>query len=636
MSRQFFHIVFNISVTINKQVQSKMSKEGAEAQKTEDETEPIRENNGHASRETVQPHQQNANDIQSQQSRKAESSKCDSDDGEDDDILEESQDKRWSKRREKVKQRDIPGVDVAYLAMDNETGNEVVWNEVQFSERKNFKEQEEKLKLVFDNLTRLNHINLVKFHKYWVDVKSDKPRIIFITEYMPSGTMFRFLQRARSSGTLLNIKTWKNWTSQILSALSYLHTCDPPIVHANLSCNTVFIQQNGLVKIGCVAPNFIHHHVKTFRENIKNIHYMAPEYDQMVEATTQADIYSFGICALEMATSGALQSVGANGTCHAAELGGTVTAHPQPAGHVTPEMIRKALDSIEDSEQRTFIATCLNPDPKRRAIARDLVSWLERIGPPTEPPQNDNTEEGLEPLPEDDFHSQSHPHPSTSITDENHISHQHNYRPIDQEHTKREGKANSPDLIPKEATTSSAIAQHSEQNHILTGLTSNNGYSSATPVETVVEPNNGANTFPHSHSQHHISIPMANDRDEGYHTVQSNFGVGAGGFTITHHLNGGTLITTERTSAQAGETRLIIGMRAAINDSSMLTICLQLDDLMNRKLTTRIEPEDTAEKLVIDLIHNGFISEVDSEKLVSLLQSVIEESRRRQNTSCDI
>lgn len=56
-----------------------------------------------------------------------------------------------------------------------------------------------------------------------------------------------------------------------------------------------------------------------------------------------------------MATSGALQSVGTNGTCHATELGGTVAAHPQPAGHVTPEMIRKALDSIEDSEQRVII-----------------------------------------------------------------------------------------------------------------------------------------------------------------------------------------------------------------------------------------------------------------------------------------
>lgn len=57
-------------------------------------------------------------------------------------ILEESPCKRWSKRREKVKQRDVPGIDAAYLAMDNETGNEVVWNEVLFSERKNFREQE--------------------------------------------------------------------------------------------------------------------------------------------------------------------------------------------------------------------------------------------------------------------------------------------------------------------------------------------------------------------------------------------------------------------------------------------------------------------------------------------------------------
>uniref|UniRef100_A0A1I8BXN5 Protein kinase domain-containing protein n=1 Tax=Meloidogyne hapla TaxID=6305 RepID=A0A1I8BXN5_MELHA len=171
-------------------------------------------------------------------------------DQEDDEILEESPCKRWSKRCEKVKQRDVPGIDASYLAMDNETGNEVVWNEVLFSERKNFRDQEEKIRAVFDHLTRLEHPNLVKFHKYWVDTKSNKPR------------------------------AWKNWNRQILSALSYLHSCDPPIVHANLTCNTIFIQQNGLVKIGCVAPNTIQHHVKTFRENIKNIHYMAPEYDR--------------------------------------------------------------------------------------------------------------------------------------------------------------------------------------------------------------------------------------------------------------------------------------------------------------------------------------------------------------------
>ncbi|KAF1629637.1 UNVERIFIED_CONTAM: Nuclear receptor-binding protein, partial [Eudyptes robustus] len=241
--------------------------------------------------------------------------------------------------------------------MDNETGNEVVWNEVQFSERKNFREQEEKLRSVFDNLTQLVHINLVKFHKYWTDTKSEKPRMIFITEYMSSGSMSRFLQRARSSGTLLNIKAWKKWTTQILSALNYLHSCDPPIVHANLTCNTVFIQQNGLIKIGCVAPNAIHHHVKTFRENLKNMHYVAPEFDQLSEATTETDIYSFGICALEMATTGGL-------CCNGSAETNT---------HVTPAMIRKAIDGLEDVKQRDFIEICLDSDPKKRPTARELL-----------------------------------------------------------------------------------------------------------------------------------------------------------------------------------------------------------------------------------------------------------------------
>lgn len=45
-------------------------------------------------------------------------------------------------RPQKVNQRNVPGIDNAYLAMDTEEGVEVVWNEVMFSERKNFKLQE--------------------------------------------------------------------------------------------------------------------------------------------------------------------------------------------------------------------------------------------------------------------------------------------------------------------------------------------------------------------------------------------------------------------------------------------------------------------------------------------------------------
>lgn len=38
-----------------------------------------------------------------------------------------------------MNQRNVPGIDAAYLAMDAEEGVEVVWNEVMISERKNFK-----------------------------------------------------------------------------------------------------------------------------------------------------------------------------------------------------------------------------------------------------------------------------------------------------------------------------------------------------------------------------------------------------------------------------------------------------------------------------------------------------------------
>jgi len=207
-------------------------------------------------------------------------SKCPgTEDSEDEsEILEESPCGRWLKRREVVRQSDVPGIDAAYLAMDTEEGVEVVWNEVRFSERKNFKAQEEKIRTVFDNLIQLDHPNIVKFHKYWIDGRDDKPRVIFITEYMSSGSLKQFLKRTKRNVKKPPLQAWKRWCTQILSALSYLHSCSPPIVHGNLTCDTIFIQHNGLIKIGSVAPDAIHQHVKTCREGMKNTHFIAPEF----------------------------------------------------------------------------------------------------------------------------------------------------------------------------------------------------------------------------------------------------------------------------------------------------------------------------------------------------------------------
>jgi nuclear receptor-binding protein len=92
-----------------------------------------------------------------------------------------------------VNQKEFSEIDCTYLAMDTEEGVEVVWNEVQFSERKNFKEQEEKIQLVFENLTQLEHPNIVKFHRYWTDTHNDKPRVNDIN-YVPFSYKYFYKQ----------------------------------------------------------------------------------------------------------------------------------------------------------------------------------------------------------------------------------------------------------------------------------------------------------------------------------------------------------------------------------------------------------------------------------------------------------
>jgi len=287
-------------------------------------------------------------------------------DDEENEVLEESPCGRWRKLRSKVSYRDVPGIDCAYLAMDTEEGVEVVWNEATFSETKKFKAQEDKLKNVFEALTMIEHPNIVKFHRFWTDLgnstdsgEKSKPRVILITEFMSSGSLKKFLRKTKKFNRKIPLQSWKRWCTQILSALSYLHSCNPPIIHGNLTCDTIFIQHNGLVKIGSVAPDAIHKNVKTYRENIKNFHFLAPEWteENSMALTPAIDIFAFGMCALETAAL-ELTTAGEGGTSQV---------------KVSQEAIEKSIDSLADELQKDFIRKCLNEDPMKRPKARDLL-----------------------------------------------------------------------------------------------------------------------------------------------------------------------------------------------------------------------------------------------------------------------
>jgi len=83
--------------------------------------------------------------------------------------------------------------------MDAEEGVEVVWNETYFSSLKKLNEQKDKIQKVYDHLIALESANIGRFHDYWIDKDKEKPRVVFITEYMSSGTMKQFLRKTKSN-----------------------------------------------------------------------------------------------------------------------------------------------------------------------------------------------------------------------------------------------------------------------------------------------------------------------------------------------------------------------------------------------------------------------------------------------------
>ncbi|XP_010189120.1 PREDICTED: serine/threonine-protein kinase WNK3-like, partial [Mesitornis unicolor] len=183
-----------------------------------------------------------------------------------------------------------------YKGLDTETWVEVAWCELQ--DRKLTKVERQRFKEEAEMLKGLQHPNIVRFYDFWESCVKGKRCIVLVTELMTSGTLKTYLKRFK----VMKPKVLRSWCRQILKGLLFLHTRTPPIIHRDLKCDNIFITgPTGSVKIGDLGLATLKR-ASFAKSVIGTPEFMAPEmYEEHYDESV--DVYAFGMCMLEMATS---------------------------------------------------------------------------------------------------------------------------------------------------------------------------------------------------------------------------------------------------------------------------------------------------------------------------------------------
>jgi len=270
-----------------------------------------------------------------------------------------------------------------YKAFDDRGGREVAWNSIKVSRVVKTAEDRERLLEEVSLLKELKHKSIIKFYDSWVCERTGD--VNFITEMFTSGTLRHYRKRHKH----LDLGVLKSWGRQILRGLLYLHGHDPPIIHRDLKCDNIFVNGNqGELKIGDLGLATLLRNTNGASSVLGTPEFMAPElyeedYDERV------DIYSFGMCLLELTTMAYPYSECEN----AAQIYKKVTQGLPPAG----------LEKVKCQKLREFIKECIKPVDEGRPSARELLEHPFLAHKEEDPPALQKGGGGVLLLPGGDF-----------------------------------------------------------------------------------------------------------------------------------------------------------------------------------------------------------------------------------------
>ncbi|RHY32250.1 hypothetical protein DYB32_002729 [Aphanomyces invadans] len=266
---------------------------------------------------------------------------------------------------------------------------------------------------------RLYHKNIVKFIGFsWTTLQN----LCALTEYMEHGDLWNYIQAAPLFGwniskqvhvriravkglSMFSQSSFNNsmlsldpkqspmtWVDQgqtlpvskftmlcdVVEALMYLHSMDPPIIHRDLKTKNVLLNGVGVAKLTDFGVSR-ETSEDTMTAEIGTVAWIAPEVLKGIYYSEKADIYSLGVLMSEMDTAEVPYS---NLDQIFPEFREPMDVHTAKtriamlvvAGDLRPSFTHKCPSCIVDVASR-----CLSHDPDRRPHVHEVWDWLKQI-----------------------------------------------------------------------------------------------------------------------------------------------------------------------------------------------------------------------------------------------------------------
>ena len=210
-------------------------------------------------------------------------------------------------------------------------------------------DRDRKLREVAKHQQLSKHQNLIEFHNAW----EEKGFLYIQTELCE----FNMSQLSEARNYYLPESTIWEFLTDILLALDHLHSSD--LIHLDIKLDNIFVS-NGIFKLGDFGLVLDLRRNQLTEAVEGDPKYVAPELLQGRFAKA-ADIYSLGICVLELAYGLDLPSSGSGW-------------HLLRKGNIPFRQFHKSTDDPISLQLQQIISSMMHPDPEQRPTAGKLLT----------------------------------------------------------------------------------------------------------------------------------------------------------------------------------------------------------------------------------------------------------------------